>query len=76
MRALVPCTFPQAPVLITETAVAPGPQQVRGCAAGSPGVQIATRKFGLVWFDLNRREAWHLRPGAVRQCSAEARSYR
>ena len=63
-------------MLIAETAVTPSPQQGAQVCSLFAGNQIATRMFGLVWFHLNRREAWHLKPGAVRQCSAEARSYR
>ena len=36
------------------------------------GLGMVLASLFLMW----GREAWHLRPGAVRQCSAEARSYR
>jgi hypothetical protein len=66
--------IPHAPVLSTKTTVAADPQQVRSMFAGV--VQDATGMFGFGWFDLSCREAWNLGAGAVRQCSAEARSYR
>jgi mannan endo-1,4-beta-mannosidase len=69
--------FTSDPVLITETATAPGAQQstqIRSLFAGTsatPGV------IGFVWFDLDRREAWRLedRPAALAAFRSAASQY-
>jgi hypothetical protein len=69
--------FTSDPVLIAETATAPGPQQstqIRSLFAGTsatPGV------IGFVWFDLDRREAWRLedRPAALAAFRSAASQY-
>jgi Glycosyl hydrolase family 26 len=48
------------PVLITETAIAPGPQEGTQIRSLFAGVTAAPGMLGFVWFDLNRREAWRL----------------
>jgi mannan endo-1,4-beta-mannosidase len=51
--------FTAKPVLIAETAAGPGPQraaQIRGLFAGAERAHLV----GVVWFDINRREAWQI----------------
>jgi Glycosyl hydrolase family 26 len=65
------------PVLITETAIAPSPQQDTQIRSLFAGASAAPGVLGFVWFDLDRREAWHLedRPAALAVFRAEASQY-
>jgi hypothetical protein len=69
LRRLTP-----APVLITETAVGPGPQQAAQIGSLFAGVRAHPGVLGFVWFDLNRRQHWHLenRPVATAAFKREA----
>lgn len=60
-------TFTSEPVLIAETAVAPGAQQTKQINSLFKGVQSSHDVVGFVWFDHNRRKRWHIegRPAAV-----------
>lgn len=54
---------PGKPILITETAVAPGPPQVgqiRDLFTGARERHLA----GLIWFDVNNKEPWALTHGS------------
>lgn len=66
------------PVLITETAAGPGPQQGRQIRSLFAGVAKAPGVLGFVWFDLDRRQQWHIenRPAALAVFRREARNYR
>jgi hypothetical protein len=65
------------PVLITETAIAPSPQQDTQIRSLFAGASTAPGVLGFVWFDLDRREAWYLedRPAALAVFRAEASQY-
>lgn len=52
--------FTNKPVLITETAVAPGPNAGKQVASLFLGVESHPRIIGFVWFDQNRQEQWRL----------------
>lgn len=69
--------FTRDPVLITETAIAPGPQQTAQIRSLFSGAGKARQVLGFVWFDLDRREAWHLesRPDALAVFQPEATAY-
>jgi beta-mannanase len=69
--------FTGKPVLIAETATAPGPDQaaqIRSLFAGVRDHGLA----GFVWFDINSREHWHIegRPAADAAFRAAAVTYR
>lgn len=53
--------FTSKPVFIAETAVAPGPQQPNHITKLFSAV-TQHHLTGLVWFDVNRLEPWHLEP--------------
>ncbi|MCW2901488.1 MAG: Beta-mannanase-like protein [Streptosporangiaceae bacterium] len=59
--------FTHDPVLITETAVGPGPEQARQIGSLFAGVRHTPGVLGFVWFDQDRRQKWHLedRPPAA-----------
>lgn len=61
------------PVLIAETAVAPGPGQARQIRSLFAGVRSTPGLLGFVWFDQNGRKAWPLenRPAATTAFSGE-----
>jgi hypothetical protein len=65
------------PVLITETAIAPSPQQGAQIRSLFAGTSAAPGLLGFVWFDLDRREAWHLedRPAALTVFRAAVRKF-
>jgi hypothetical protein len=68
--------FTSKPVLIAETATAPGPDQaaqIRSLFAGVREHGLA----GFVWFDIDSREAWHIegRPDADTAFRAAAATY-
>ena len=65
------------PVLITETGIAPSPHQDTQIRSLFAGASAAPGVLGFVWFDLDRREAWHLedRPAALAIFRAEAAQY-
>jgi hypothetical protein len=69
LRRLTP-----APVLITETAVGPGPEQAAQIGSLFTGLRAHPGVLGFVWFDLNRRQHWHLenRPVATAAFKREA----
>lgn len=54
--------FTRKPILITETAVPPGPQQTAQIASLFAGIRLSQGIIGFVWFDTNGRARWHLEP--------------
>lgn len=70
--------FTHKPVLITETAVAPGPHTARQVASLFIGVASHAGLIGFVWFDQDRQERWRLEsdPVARRVFRREARVFR
>lgn len=70
--------FTHKPVLITETAVGPGPQQGRQIRSLFTGVTMTPGVLGFVWFDLDRRQRWHIenRPAAIAAFRQESADYR
>jgi Glycosyl hydrolase family 26 len=69
--------FTSAPVLIAETAIAPGPRQTTQIHSLFAGVNEQPEMLGFIWFDLNRRETWKLegRPDALAVFRAEMTQY-
>jgi mannan endo-1,4-beta-mannosidase len=65
------------PVLITETAIGPSAQQDSQIRSLFAGASATPGLLGFVWFDLDRRQAWHLedRPAALSAFRAEASRY-
>ena len=58
-------TFTHKPVLITETAVAPGPHTARQVISLFIGVASHPGLIGFVWFDQDRQERWRLESDPV-----------
>jgi len=52
--------FTDRPVLLTETAVAPGPHAARQVTSLFAGAASHPGVIGFVWFDQNRQERWRL----------------
>ena len=58
-------TFTHKPVLITETAVAPGPHAARQVTSLFVGVASHPGLIGFAWFDQDRKERWRLESDPV-----------
>ena len=58
-------TFTHKPVLITETAVAPGPYAARQVSSLFVGAVSHPGLIGFVWFDQDRQERWRLESDPV-----------
>ena len=71
-------TIAHKPVLITETAVAPGPHTAKQVTSLFVGVASHPGLIGFVWFDQDRQERWRLEsdPVARRVFRGEVKVFR